>query len=170
MQTVEIARHILKQQRRRTRLTSVGALLEKFGVSVGVAPFDAHARIPIVGNACKIRVEHRTQAADQVGQRIFEVAVLALADLQQPRWPPVEAPINPNPNIPESLIEDMADGGNDGDLMEWAALMEWAHRRLALAPVVESSTHTVVRPTSTSPRQADRLATLVQFRVTAQVG
>jgi|SRR5882672_3854920 len=63
--------------------------------------------------------------------------------LQQPRWPPIDAPINPNPNIPESLIEDMADGGNDGDLMEWAALMEWAHRRLALAPVVESSTHTV---------------------------
>ncbi len=80
MQTVEIARHILKQQRRRTRLTSVVALLEKFGVSVGVAPFDAHARIPIVGNACKIRVERRTQAADQVGQRIFEVAVLALAE------------------------------------------------------------------------------------------
>jgi hypothetical protein len=50
---------------------------------------------------------------------------------------------HPNPNIPESLIEDRADGGNDGDLMEWAALMEWAHRRLALAPVVESSTHTV---------------------------
>lgn len=57
MQAIEIAGYILEQQRRRTRLTHVIALLEKGGVPIGVAPFDAHARIPVVGNVRKMRVE-----------------------------------------------------------------------------------------------------------------
>src|SRR5437588_12453948 len=78
MQAVEIAGHILKQQRRRARLTYLVTLFEKLGMSVGITPVGPHARIPVIRNACEIRVERRTQALKHVWQRIFEVTVLAL--------------------------------------------------------------------------------------------
>jgi hypothetical protein len=80
MQAVEVARYILKQQRRRTRLARIVALLQERRVAVRVAAFDAHSCVPVIGNSREMRIKRRAQAADEVGQRVLEVPVLAFAE------------------------------------------------------------------------------------------
>ena len=47
---------------------------------VWIALVDSHPVVPRVGHACEVRIERRSKAAEEIGQRVFEVAVLALAE------------------------------------------------------------------------------------------
>src|ERR1700722_1532167 len=41
---------------------------------------DSHSRVPFVGHACEVRVECRSQAAEEIRKWVFEVAVFASAE------------------------------------------------------------------------------------------
>ncbi len=53
---------------------------QKLGMPDGIALVDAHALVPIICHVRQLRIERRAQAADEIGQRIFEVAVLPFAE------------------------------------------------------------------------------------------
>ena len=61
VEAVEVTRDILQQQRRRARLTGVVASLEERRVVVGIALVDSHPAVPLVGHACEMRIERRSQ-------------------------------------------------------------------------------------------------------------
>jgi hypothetical protein len=79
VETVEIARDVL-QQKRRARLAGVAASIEERRVVARIALVDSHPAVPFVGNACEAWIERRSQATEEVGKRVFEVAILALAE------------------------------------------------------------------------------------------
>jgi hypothetical protein len=80
METVEITRNILQQKRCWACLTLVVASLEERRMVVGIALVDSHPAGPFVGQACEVRIECRSQAIENVRKRVFEVAVLSLAE------------------------------------------------------------------------------------------
>jgi hypothetical protein len=80
METVEIPRQILQQQRRRARLAGVMASLEERGMVVGIAFINSHADVPCVGDAGEARIKRCPQVTEQIRERVFEIAVLALAE------------------------------------------------------------------------------------------
>ena len=80
MEAVEVARNVLQQQRRWTRLTGIVTSFEKRRVVIGITLGNAHSDIPFVGDDRKVRIQRGSQLADEIGKRIFEVAILALAE------------------------------------------------------------------------------------------
>src|SRR5580704_7418065 len=57
VQAVEVAGHVLQQQRCWTRLSSLVALLQEVGVLDGIAPLDAHPLVPNVRDRGQARIE-----------------------------------------------------------------------------------------------------------------
>ena len=45
-----------------------------------IALVDSHPAVPFVGNVCEAWIERRSQATEEVRKRVFEVAILALAE------------------------------------------------------------------------------------------
>src|SRR4030095_6814880 len=71
---------ILQQQRRRARLTGVVASLEERRMIGWIALVDSHPAVPFSGDAGEAWMERRAKAIDEVGKRVLEVAVFALAE------------------------------------------------------------------------------------------
>ncbi len=80
VQAIEVAGHILQQQRRRPRLPGHVALREERRMLGRIALGHAHAPVPRIGDIGQARIERGPQAGDELGQRISEIAVLALAE------------------------------------------------------------------------------------------
>ena len=80
MEAVEVTGNVLQQQRRRPHLAGIMASLEKRCVFDRIPLVDSHAVVPLVGDVHEARIERRAQPAEKIGQRILEVAVLALAE------------------------------------------------------------------------------------------
>src|SRR5262249_12070213 len=80
VEAVEVARHVLQQQRRRARLAGIVAPLQERGMVVGVALADTHATVPVIRDVREMGIECRPQATQKVRKRILEVAILALAE------------------------------------------------------------------------------------------
>ena len=77
VKAVEITLDILQQQRRCARLACVVASFEERGMVAGIAVGGSQKAVPLVGHTGKVRIERRSQAAQEVGKRVFEVAILA---------------------------------------------------------------------------------------------
>src|ERR1700682_2964171 len=45
-----------------------------------IALVDSHPTIPLVGDTCEVRINSRSQSADEVGKRVSEITILALAE------------------------------------------------------------------------------------------
>jgi hypothetical protein len=54
--------------------------LEKRGVVDGVAFLYSNPAVPLASHACELRIERRSKIAKEAGKRVFEVAILALAE------------------------------------------------------------------------------------------
>ena len=80
METIEIARSVLQEQRCRPTLSGAMAALKKIGVRFRVLDINTHQLIPSVRDRLKMRIQCRPQVRDDLGQRIFEVLVLAFAE------------------------------------------------------------------------------------------
>ena len=61
-------------------MASVVAPFEKLAVSFWIALFDPHPPVPLVRDPGQPRVEGTAQTLDQIGERVSEVAILALAE------------------------------------------------------------------------------------------
>src|SRR6185369_2659303 len=80
MQAVEVAGPVLQQQRRRAGLAGGVTNLEILRVPRRIARGEIHPRVPRVGNSRQMRIERRAQLADEIWQRILEIAVFPLAE------------------------------------------------------------------------------------------
>jgi hypothetical protein len=80
VQAVEVAWHVLQQQRGWPDLASIAALLQKVRVRRGIALLEPHARVPVVGDIGQTRVESRAQTAHQVGEWVFKIPVFAFTE------------------------------------------------------------------------------------------
>ena len=80
VQAIVVARPISQQERRRFCLSRcMASRAERFVVG-GVADRDAHRLIPAVGDRRKPRIEAAAKRADELGQRVGEIFVLAAAE------------------------------------------------------------------------------------------
>ena len=77
MQAVVVTNSILKQKRRRPRLTGTVATLDEVGVLFRIPHIDSHRFIPMIGERNQMGIGRCSEFAQNVGQRITEILVLS---------------------------------------------------------------------------------------------
>src|ERR1017187_9010404 len=77
MQAVVVVRTVSQEKRRRLHLTRSAAAREELRVAVRVANVDAQRGVPSIGNGGEDRIGGRSQAFDDLRERIGKILVLA---------------------------------------------------------------------------------------------